>query len=71
MTKNDLTFGAALLAMFATIITAIVLEAGRTPDATANHYAHAVIRQVQPKLAPVQMVQADCGCVRVAQQTVR
>ena len=66
MTKNDLTFGAALLAVFATIITAIVLEAGRTPYATPNHYAHAVVRQVQPKVA-----QADCGCVRVAQQTVR
>jgi hypothetical protein len=66
MTKNDLTFGAALLAIFATIITTIALQAGRTPDATANHYAHAVVRQVQPKVA-----QADCGCVRVAQQTVR
>ena len=49
MTKNDLTFGAALLAVFATIITAIVLEAGRTPDAPSNHYAHAAVRQVQPK----------------------
>jgi hypothetical protein len=66
MTKNDLTFGAALLAVFATIITAIVLEAGRTPDAIANHYAHAVVRQVQPKVA-----QADFGRVRLAQQTVR
>lgn len=66
MTKNDLTFGAVLLAAFATIITAIVLEAVRTPDATANHYARAVVRQVQPKVA-----QADSCCVRVAQQSVR
>jgi hypothetical protein len=66
MTKNDLTFGAALLAFFATIITGIVLEAGRIPDATASHDARAVVRHVQPKVA-----EADCGCVRIAQQTVR
>jgi len=66
MTKNDLTFGAALLAFFATILTATVLEAERAPDATAHHDAHAVVRQMQPKVAA-----ADCGCIQVAQQTVR
>ena len=65
MTKSDLTFGAALLAFFATIITAIALEAGWIPDATANRIARAAVPQVQPKAAQ------DCACIRVAQQTVR
>jgi len=65
MTKNDLTFGAALLAFFATILTAIVLEAGAIPDAAAHHDAQAIVR-VQPTLAA-----ADCACIRVAQQTLR
>jgi hypothetical protein len=65
MTKSDLTFGAALLAFFATIIAAVVLEAGWIPGATANHDVRAAVRQV-----PSRVAQADCACIRVAQQTV-
>ena len=45
MSKNDLTFGALLLTVMATLVAAVVVEVRAVPAANANASLAQVVRQ--------------------------